>query len=305
MTTNDPQPKNSTGDILRLRDEFMERASKETKLARDLREQARDAEDKASKLSRQAQILTEAYNIVRQENSVVATAVATEKKLEELSKKDAAKIATARFVFLVDGSGSMQGAPIYSTVEALEKITIKLKSQGAQVDTFLFGDRQPVQVDLGNPILRDHVKRGLNSGTDLAPTLKVVAAGLKKNEKTFIVVVSDGDLFDGDQAKPELETALRAFPKTTLDVVELLGGHGFAGAGYNKDASPAMRVRITMMNKMIDTLDVSGPRLRPQVLQGVPEVVGEMVGGLLAQRLTENVPAIKKTPALKRPAAGK
>ncbi|MDP2205923.1 MAG: vWA domain-containing protein [Alphaproteobacteria bacterium] len=303
MTTN-PQPKNAAGDVLRLRDEFMLRARQQQLRAYELENQARQAQLHAKELMRSSEVLNEAYVLL---NSAAANDAVT-MKLEDLSKKDAAKIAKARFVFLVDGSGSMSGRFIDATIDGLTQIANTLGAQGAKLETVLFGDNQPVALDLKDPAACAHAKRGLNCGTDMFFTVEALAASLKKNQLTHVIVVSDGDLFDGGKVTPVLESMLRDFPQTTLDVVQLSNRPGRTAASFaTKDFARATGLveHQSMMQRMIEGLEVTGPRIRPQMSYATPETAADAITDLLAKRLSEIVPAVKKAPALKRPASGK
>lgn len=298
------QPKNAAGDILRLRDEFMQRARQEEARAQDLENQARSARQSASELTRRAQVMNEAFAFLQMEE-ILKTGVM---KLEDLDKKSAAKIAKTRFVFLVDGSGSMNGRLLSEAVDGLVQTSAKLTAQGAKVEAVLFGDKQPVGFDLQDPAVCARAKGGLNCGTDMVFSVEALAATLKKNQRTHIIVLGDGDLFDVAKVKPVLETILRDFPKTTLDAVQLSARAGRTAASYAAvefARATGLAQQQTQMQRLVDGLQVSAARPRPQMAHVLPEATAEAIGDLLAKRLSHNTPAVKKTPALKKPGSGK
>src|SRR5690606_26750596 len=156
------------------------RARKEQERAQNLENQARKARQNAQELTRQANVMNEAYHLIQRDVQGAIGGM----KLDELSKKDAAKIGKTRFVFLVDGSGSMSGRPINNAIDALEGIAGKLVAQGAKVETILFGDKTPVAIDIQDAELRERAKKGLNCGTDMVYAVDSVVGSLKKTETT-------------------------------------------------------------------------------------------------------------------------
>ncbi len=301
------KPTNEVNQIIRLRDEFSQRARKEQDRAHDLENQARQARQNAQELARQASVMNEAYHLIQRDVQGAMGSM----KLDELSKKDAAKIGKTRFVFLVDGSGSMNGRPINNAIDALGGIAGKLAAQGAKVETILFGDKTPFPIDIQDTDIRERAKKGLNCGTDMVYAVDSVVGSLKKTETTHVIVVSDGDLFDGDKVKESLEKAFVAFPKATLDVVQLSDRNDYraqAPASYNSGYAHHFKqagVSQTAMAKMIETLQGPAVRIRPQLSDVVAESASEAIGSMLAMRLSEKAANVNTKPTVKKQAPGK
>lgn len=114
-------------------------------------------------------------------------------------------------IMLIDGSGSMAASgraassPLSASLSAAQQSGIKR--------VMLWGDRKPTMFDLTQPNSMALATQGLLSGTDLFPTLEVLAAVEKPRH---IVIVSDGDIFDIEKSKPVL---LGLLEKHTVSVI--------------------------------------------------------------------------------------
>lgn len=223
------QPKETTteNDIISLRDQFAERAKKAMQTARDLEAQAQKAYREAEVLNRQAQVMDQAYELIVKENALtMATA-----KLEDLGAKDFAKIAKRRFIFLIDGSGSMNGAPLEGSLTAAQAMAEKITAAGGAVESYMFGNKDPQKVDVTDEEQRQKIRKGLHCGTDMAPAIEMVSGTLTKVQPTHVVIFSDGDIFDKEPTKKAIVDMFAKFPKVTVDAVQV--GTASPSSGYN------------------------------------------------------------------------
>ena len=147
------------------------------------------------------------YKIERLEREIERlkndTASALAVSLQAASQKGA--------LLLIDGSGSMgmmDPNPIEQALRAAQQ-----KRIGGAV---LWGARQPVIIDVKNEKHIASALRGLHAGTELAPTLDIAARLVGPQH---FIIVSDGDVFDGDRGRAQLETLFRRNPQAKLDVV--------------------------------------------------------------------------------------
>jgi hypothetical protein len=290
-----PKPaKSPLEEMKSLRDTFAKNSAKAEQEAAELEACARAARSEANALRKQSEVMERAMFLYLANEQEKVTAV----QIETLGKKETARISDRNFIFLIDGSGSMTGGPLENALDASAKIIGKLEEKaGARpaASTWLFGDRTPVAVDMTDEDSMQRARRGLNCGTDLAPSLDMLVGTLDPNKAVHLVVVSDGDLFDCEKSREVMVKLLAKNPKSTVDLVIIKhdsGGYGdFRGYG---DQS----IRKTPMENLVEAVgaDVSTPRI-PRTLATQPQGVAAAVTSLLAARLKEAQPRKPKNPA--------
>lgn len=294
-----PQKKDSTEDVLRLRDAFAARARQAQDTARDLEEQARQKRQEAENMTRQALVLHQAYELLQQEKNDNMLS----RTLDDLSAKDLAKLAKRQFIFLIDGSGSMQGAPLNGTLKSAQAFAQKIVDAGGQVESMMFGNQTPIRFDVLNKEVCDQLVKGLNSGTDLAPSLHALSQVVDKRKAAHVVVFSDGDMFDAEASARAAQMLAAQFPKLTFDAIQITGNNGSylnqpprsysvheSLAYFNALTKPKPRAQ-TAMAKLFDTLStmpLGGHSVN--CADATENNAVEVLGGLIAKRLAEKTP---------------
>ena len=156
------------------------------------------------------------------------------------------------FFFLVDGSGSMMGmggfqgsstqikmtpTPIKMTLSSLSGVLQAAAfMQDTAVNSGMWGYSSGVvwtsSLDFSDPRHVQSIENGLNSGTDLAPTVADLQSvmGQMSGSKTrqHVVIVSDGDIFDAEKSRDALKDMLHDDSRLTVDFV-LIGKHVTGG----------------------------------------------------------------------------
>lgn len=114
-------------------------------------------------------------------------------------------------VILIDGSGSMQ--PPLNKLAAIGAASVKKAQPGSKV--FFFGSTQGAVEIPDEQALARATAKWLNSGTDLAPTLRSpgVASG-----KRFLII-SDGDIFDAEASAEAVRDILKKDKNATFDFI--------------------------------------------------------------------------------------
>lgn len=307
--SNQPKKTTTENDIISLRDQFAERARKAMQTARDLEMQAQKAYREADVLKRQAQVMDQAYELLARENTL-STATA---KLEDLGAKDFAKIAKRRFIFLIDGSGSMNGAPLEGSLTAAQAMTEKITAAGGTVESYMFGNKEPQKVDVTDEERRQKIRKGLNCGTDMAPAIEMVSDTLTKVQSTHVVIFSDGDILDKEPTKKAIAEMFAKFPKVTVDAVQV--GTASPSSGYNALSSydgdgSGRRLDVmkrsfqsyssnhmTPLQKFFAELSSETAVARsPKIVSASGDLAPALLGQILADRLQQPVakPAAKK-----------
>lgn len=194
--------------------------------------QAATAEQKARELDFQAtqarREAKEGYEKAETYNKMIALYLGIRSEaeamdgIEAMNKKAAAKIANSNFVFLIDGSGSMQGAPLKNSLDAGVNVMSALsKKSGANpsASVMLFGNSTPQKIDANDKEAVRRAREGLCSGTDLAPSIAFLDADLDKSKASHVVILSDGDIFDKDKSYAAMKKLLKDNARVTVDVV--------------------------------------------------------------------------------------
>ena len=144
-------------------------------------------------------------------------------------------------VILIDGSGSMNGTPLLSALQAGAIMFEAASGKDMKMNVYvgMFGDSNPPmlihpgadRVEIGKQMAR--AQKGLNSGTDLAPAIKKVAEviGDQRGKSgtlsgfTHVLIISDGDMFDAEQTKDRIMTMFEYSDKVTFDTA-IIGRQG-------------------------------------------------------------------------------
>lgn len=291
------EPNNTARDILRLRDEFARRAERENQTARQLEEQARAARVAAQELQRQSQVMEQAYALLQKDEAEKRTTEAASAFDTVLTAKNAKR----NFVFMIDGSGSMQGI-FERAIDSIYETSKKIAAKGGSVDVIIFGNHTPVMLDINSESQRLYAKKGLNSGTDMAPSLQGLAGILPANKPAHVVVVSDGDVFDKQKSQEQLNAILASFPKVQLSTVVAQNSaqpqRVYQEVLYTSAAQAQPRatgLRKTQMEEMMDGLTVANDRAKPSVTVVAPADVGLAIAATLAQQLEQaNKPVLRR-----------
>ncbi len=297
------QPKKSTteNDILNLRDHFKQCAYKSNQTAQSLEEQARNARREAQDFLNQAQVMDQAYQLLMKQNTL-STAAA---QLDDLDAKDLAKIAKRRFVFLIDGSGSMQGAPLDGSLTAAQTLAQKINAAGGAVESYIFGNKDPVKIDVTDESQRQLIRKGLNSGTDMAPAIIKATETLKKTQFAHIVIFSDGDFFDKEASEKAITDMLVNFPKVTLDALQIGGINNSAASGY-----PPRSLQSSFQTRRASNLEqffagMSGGTQKLQFTNVSSDIAPMALGEILASRLQTSAAKPDAKTKQKPPTLGK
>lgn len=312
--TNSPQPQNTAGDVLRLRDEFMLRARQEQARATQLENEAREARNRAKELERNAQVMHEALYLMQTE------AAKREPKLsvEALDDKTIERMAKRKTIFLIDGSGSMHGEILGNTISAIEKLAERLAQKGGTVDVVMFGDKAPltVTIDANSKQQLEKIKRGLNSGTDMVFGIAATAAKLEKTKAAQVFVVSDGDIFDREQSQRAIENLLDSNPRVRVDAL-LIGTNGSSKPEMPRylevlDKSdiyprreftiasgiPASRTSAspaaTYMEQMLVSLKLLDPSKTPDIVKVTVPQIEQGMAEMIKRAADKNLPALRR-----------
>ena len=145
---------------------------------------------------------------------------------------------------LIDGSGSMESGggkltPIQSALLGATILFEGSKRRGFNNYMMLWGNNDPPFLakpgddpkTIGENILKS--KKGLNSGTDLAPAIKKLTGEMAVNRKgaapytgyTHVIILSDGEIFDKDVAMEAINTLMTSSKYITMDFVILKKGN--------------------------------------------------------------------------------
>jgi Mg-chelatase subunit ChlD len=145
-------------------------------------------------------------------------------------------------VIMIDGSGSMNGAPLNAALQASAIMFEAASGKDMKMNVYvgMWGDSNPPmliypgadRIEIGKQMERAH--KGLNCGTDLAPAIKKVAQTIGEQRGrsgtlsgfTHVLILSDGDIFDADKAKERIMTMFDYSDKVTVDTAVINGQKG-------------------------------------------------------------------------------
>ena len=146
-------------------------------------------------------------------------------------------------VIMIDGSGSMNGTPLNSALQAAAIMFEAASGKDMKMNVYvgMWGDSDPPmlihpgadRVEIGKQMAK--AQKGLNSGTDLAPAIKKVAKTIGEQRGrsgtlsgfTHVLILSDGDMFDNGAAKEKIMTMFDYCDKVTVDTA-IIGRKGTA-----------------------------------------------------------------------------
>lgn len=316
---NTPKPNNAAGEVLRLRDEFMQRARQEQARAIQLENEAREVRIRAKEMERNAQAMHEALYLMQ------AEAAKSEPKLfvETLDDKTIERMAKRKTIFLIDGSGSMQGAILGNAISAVEKIAERIAQKGGAVEVVMFGDRVPltVTIDASSKEQMEKIKRGLNCGTDMVYGIVATAERLEKTKAAQIFVVSDGDIFDREQSQRAFESLLDSNPRARVDAL-LIGANGASKPemprylkvlgksetdwfreftmvpGSSLSGYSASRA-TTPMEQMLVGLKLLDPSKTPDIVKVTVPQIEQGMAEMIKRAADKNLPALRRPKAPK------
>lgn len=190
-------------------------------------------------------------------------------------------------VIMVDGSGSMNGGSPSALEMALQSAAIlnesaRGKDMKMNVYVGMWGDQSiPILVKPGDDPVTigkafQGARRGLSSGTAFAPAVKKVAEviGEQRGKSgtlsgfTHVLVISDGDIFDQDDAKKAIGTMFQYSDKVTFDTAIITAQKG------------------TSMQRMAETIKDRKPYQGMGIVLGKdPEEVPFKIVGLLLEKI--------------------
>ncbi len=197
-------------------------------------------------ISKQLEILPEngevkeRFNLEAHRNLIIkkSTRDVQEQDLKRFQTDERVMVPTeVDIVILIDGSGSMTGGSSPNPLEcALQAGAILFEAANGKdmrmnVYVGLWGNEDPpilikpgdTSTQIGQAM--QGARRGLNSGTDLAPAIRNTAKVIGEQRGragtlsgfTHILVISDGDIGDAQQAQKAIETLFTCSDKTTID----------------------------------------------------------------------------------------
>lgn len=161
-----------------------------------------------------------------------------ESDLERFQRDETHEIPTTIDIFImIDGSWSMnQGSPkpLDSALQASAIMLEAARAPGMNINVYvgIWGsDDPPIIVRPGTDMVQigqamQAARTGLSSGTDFAPAISKVAKTIADSTEkgtnltglTHVLVISDGDIFDKDPSKKNIETMFSFSDRVTFDV---------------------------------------------------------------------------------------
>ena len=206
-------------------------------------------------------------------------------------------------VIMIDGSGSMNGTPLLSALQAGAIMFEAASGKDMKMNVYvgMWGDSDPPilikpgadRMEIGKQMAR--AQKGLNSGTDLAPGIVKIAKTIGEQRGksgtlsgfTHVLIISDGDMFDAEKAKKNIMTMFDYSDKVTFDTA-IIGNKG------------------TNMEKMAN--NIKGRKTFQDVgvtIERNPEVIPMSIVGLLLEKVKKTgsfvaVPNSQKRRAMKK-----
>jgi uncharacterized protein with von Willebrand factor type A (vWA) domain len=145
-------------------------------------------------------------------------------------------------VIAIDGSGSMNGTPMNSALQAAAIMYEAAAGKDMKMNVYvtMWGDSDPpILIKPGDDRMTigkamQAARKGLNSGTSFAPAVKKVAKTIGEQRGksgtlsgfTHILVISDGDMFDAEQSKEKIGIMFDYSDKVTFDAAIITANKG-------------------------------------------------------------------------------
>lgn len=145
-------------------------------------------------------------------------------------------------VIAIDGSGSMNGTPINSALQAAAIMfeAAAGKDMNMNVYVTMWGSEDPpVMIKPGDDRIKigqamQAARKGLNSGTSFAPAVKKIAQTIGEQRGksgtlsgfTHVLVISDGDMFDEAPSKEKIATMFEHSDRITFDAAIITNSKG-------------------------------------------------------------------------------
>lgn len=202
-------------------------------------------------VSRQLEILPEngevmeRFNIEAHRNLIIkkATRDVEEHDLRRFQADEKIMVPTeVDIVILIDGSGSMVPSPLDSALQAGAILFEAANAKDMKMNVYvgLWGSEDPpILIRPGDTPTKigqtmQAYRKGLNSGTDLAPAIRNTAQVIGEQRGragtlsgfTHILVISDGDIGDAEEAIKVIDTMFTYSDKTTVDTAVISQRHG-------------------------------------------------------------------------------
>lgn len=171
-----------------------------------------------------------------------ATGQVEEQDLKRFHKDEIKMVPTEiDIVILIDGSGSMNGTPLNSALQAAAIMFEAASGKDMKMNVYvgLWGSSDPPiiirpgadRIKIGQEM--EKARKGLNSGTDFAPAIVKVAEtiGDQRGKSgtlsgfTHVLIISDGDIFDDSKSKEMIQTMFAYSDKVTFDTA-IIGSKG-------------------------------------------------------------------------------
>lgn len=154
-------------------------------------------------------------------------------------------------VIAIDGSGSMNGVPLNSALQASAIMYEAAAGKDMKMNVYvmLWGpDNPPVIIKPGDDRATigkamEAARKGLSSGTALAPAIKKIAETIGDTRGkagtlsgfTHVLIVSDGDMFDPAPSLANVQTVFNYADKVTFDTAIITNKSGSSMEKMSKD----------------------------------------------------------------------
>lgn len=110
---------------------------------------------------------------------------------------------------LIDGSGSMSHPQYNSCLTTCLNVVRDQYKDDKAITTLLWGNKTPQKVSLSGKKAFETALKGLNCGSDISPVLDMLTNEMDVKEATHVVILSDGDIYDKEDAEKSIKS-LRA-----------------------------------------------------------------------------------------------
>ncbi len=203
--------------------------------------------------------------------------------------KDSVKMVPVEvdIVIMIDGSGSMGSgspSPLESALQASAILYEAAAGKDMKMNVFvgMWGDdKVPILIKPGDDRVKigqamQAARRGLSSGTDFAPAVEKIAETIGEQRGrsgtlsgfTHVLIISDGDIFDMNEARKNISTMFDYSDKMTFDAAIITASRG------------------TNMQKMAESIKGRKPYQEMGiVISNNPEEVPMAIVGLLLEKV--------------------